>query len=43
MLSDANPRAVIGFTKSHLIIHAIKILEKYRLVGVLMPVCRVSR
>jgi hypothetical protein len=32
-----NPRAVIGFTKSHLIIHAIKILEKYRLVGVLMP------
>ncbi len=32
-----NPRAIIGFTKSHLIIHAIKILEKYRLVGVLMP------
>jgi hypothetical protein len=32
-----NPRAIIGFTKSHHIIHAIKILEKYRLVGVLMP------
>ena len=32
-----NPRAIIGFTKSHLIIHVIKILEKYRLVGVLMP------
>jgi len=32
-----HPRSFIGFTKSHLIIHAIKILEKYRLVGVLMP------
>ena len=32
-----NPRAVIGLTKSHHIIHAIKILEKYRLLGVLMP------
>jgi hypothetical protein len=32
-----NPRAIIGFTKSHLMIHAIKILGKYRLVGVLMP------
>ena len=32
-----NPRAVIGLTRSHLALHAIKILEKYRLVGVLMP------
>jgi len=32
-----NPRAVIGFTKSHLVLHAIKILDKYRLLGVLMP------
>jgi hypothetical protein len=32
-----NPRAVIGLTKSHHIIHAIKILEKYRLLGVLLP------
>jgi hypothetical protein len=32
-----NPRAVIGLTNSHLVIHAIKILDKYRLVAVLMP------
>ena len=32
-----NSRTVIGFTNSHLAIHAIKILEKYRLVGMLMP------
>jgi len=32
-----NPRAIIDLTKSHLIIHAIRILEKYRLLGVLMP------
>jgi hypothetical protein len=32
-----NPRAIIGLTKSHLIIHAIKILEKYGLLGVFMP------
>jgi hypothetical protein len=37
-----NPRAIIGFTKSHLIIHAIKILGKYRLVGVLMPFVALS-
>jgi hypothetical protein len=32
-----NPRAVLGITRSHHIIHAIKILEKYGLLGVLMP------
>jgi hypothetical protein len=32
-----NPRAVIGFTRSHFVIHAIKIFEKYRLMGVFMP------
>jgi hypothetical protein len=31
------PKAVIGITKSHHIIHAIKIIDKYRLVSVLMP------
>ena len=32
-----NPRAFIGITKTHLIIHIIKVLDKYRLVAVLMP------
>ncbi|MCK5268144.1 MAG: hypothetical protein KAR07_08250, partial [Spirochaetes bacterium] len=32
-----NPKAFIGITKSHLIIHVIKILDKYRLVAVFMP------
>jgi len=32
-----HPRAFIGFTKSHLIIHAIKVLDKYRLTAVVMP------
>jgi uncharacterized membrane protein len=31
------PKAVIGITKTHHIIHAIKILDKYGLVAVLMP------
>jgi hypothetical protein len=32
-----NPRAILGLAKSHLIIHVIKILEKYRLLSVIMP------
>ena len=32
-----NPKAFIGITKSQLIIHTIKILDKYRLVAVVMP------
>jgi len=32
-----NPRAFIGLTRFHLVLHAIKILEKYRLLGVLIP------
>ena len=31
------PKAVIGITKSHLMVHVIKILYKYRLVAVLIP------
>jgi uncharacterized protein involved in cysteine biosynthesis len=32
-----NPKAFIGITKTHLIIHTIKILEKYRSVAVVLP------
>jgi len=32
-----NPKAVIGITKTHHIIHVIKILDKYRLAALLMP------
>jgi hypothetical protein len=32
-----NPKAFIGFTKSHQIIHVIKILDKYKLVAIVMP------
>jgi hypothetical protein len=32
-----NPRAFIGITRTHLILHTIKILDKYRLVAVALP------
>ena len=32
-----NPKALIGITKSHLIIHTIKVLDKYKLVAIVMP------
>ena len=33
----ANPKAVLGFTKAHFVIHSIKILEKYDLAGLIVP------
>jgi hypothetical protein len=32
-----NPRAFIGITRTHLILHTIKIFDKYRLVAVALP------
>ena len=32
-----NPRAVIGITRANIIIHSIKIFEKYGLVSLLVP------
>jgi hypothetical protein len=34
----SNPRAVMGLTNSHIVIHSIKILKKYRLQALLVPV-----
>ena len=33
----ANPKAVLGLTKAHFVIHAIKVLEKYDLAGLIVP------
>jgi hypothetical protein len=33
----SNPKAILGITKSHLIIHTIKVLDKYKLVAIAMP------
>ena len=32
-----NPRAVVGITRSHLIIHSVKVLHKYDLAALLIP------
>jgi hypothetical protein len=32
-----NPRAFVGMTKAHLIIHSIKILEKYGVAAAAVP------
>ena len=37
-----NPRAFIGITKTHLIIHTIKILEKYGLAAIVIPFIAVA-
>ena len=37
-----NPRAFIGITKTHLIIHTIKILEKYGLAAIIIPFIAVA-
>jgi hypothetical protein len=37
-----NPRAFIGFTKSHLVIHIIKVLDKHRLLGIFTPLIALS-
>jgi hypothetical protein len=33
----ANPKAVLGLTKAHFVIHSIKVLEKYDLAGLMVP------
>ena len=35
---NKNPRAIIGLTKSHMLIHSIKILKKYGLNALVIPV-----
>jgi hypothetical protein len=32
-----NPKAIIGITKSHLIIHTVKILHKHGIVSIILP------
>ena len=32
-----NPIVILGLTKSHTVIHTLKILKKYKLVGVMVP------
>lgn len=33
-----NPIVILGLTKSHAVIHTLKILKKYKLVGVMVPI-----
>jgi hypothetical protein len=33
-----NPRAFVGITKSHLIVHTLKILDKHGVVALVLPV-----
>jgi hypothetical protein len=37
-----HPKAVIGITKTHLIIHTIKVLDKYGLAALIMPFIGIS-
>jgi hypothetical protein len=37
-----NPKAILGITKTHFVIHFIKILDKYRLVSLIIPFVTVS-
>jgi hypothetical protein len=37
-----NPKAVVGITRSHLVIHSIKALDKYGLVSLMIPVAGLS-
>jgi hypothetical protein len=37
-----NPKAVVGITRSHLIVHSIKALNKYGLVSLMIPVAGLS-
>jgi hypothetical protein len=32
-----NPKAIIGITKSHLIIHSVKILHKHGIISIILP------
>ncbi len=37
-----HPKAVIGITKTHLIIHTVKVLDKYGLAALIMPFIGIS-
>ena len=32
-----NPKAVLGLTRTHFIIHSVKVLDKYDLVALILP------
>lgn len=36
------PKAVIGLTKTHLIVHTIKVFHKYGLIALLLPIIGIS-
>jgi len=36
------PKAIIGITKTHLIIHTVKVLDKYGLAALIMPFIGIS-
>ena len=37
-----HPKAIIGITKTHLIIHTLKVLDKYGLTALIMPFIGIS-
>jgi hypothetical protein len=37
-----NPKAIIGITKSHLIIHSIKILHKHGIISIVLPFATIA-
>jgi hypothetical protein len=37
-----NPTAFMGLTKSHFVIHTLKILKKYNVVGIVVPIFGLS-
>jgi hypothetical protein len=37
-----NPKAVLGLTKAHLIVHSIKVLDKYDLTALIVPFAGVA-
>lgn len=39
---NRNPRAVLGLTNSHLVLHTIKIFKKYHLLSLLIPIAALS-
>jgi hypothetical protein len=38
----ANPKAILGLTKAHFVIHSIKVLKKYDLAGLMVPLAGLS-
>lgn len=37
-----NPIAILGLTRSHHVIHSLKILEKHNLIGAVIPIMGLS-